>query len=257
MVKMSGIEQGILETEIREVFQRYGTSEYEFLIEQLPSLMKRHPGEDLINIYSPAIQAYRDARTETYHPYPTVLETLKTLKECGCVIAGYTESRSCYTLFRIKKLKLDGLLDYLYSPPDHDIPFDQRKAYNLEKYKPVHTIQKYTEEGEYKPDPQLLLEIIRGIGAEPKKAIYVGDSLMKDIKMAQQAKIIDVYARYGFSQDRDGYELLRRVSHWSETDVKREKKICKEGDVRPSYTLFREFSEILDLFDFVPQNGGD
>jgi phosphoglycolate phosphatase-like HAD superfamily hydrolase len=251
LVEASGIRQEILEKEIRQVFQRHGTPEYEFLFEELPSLKKNHPNEDLTKLYSASIQAYRDARAETYHLYPTVMETLTILKERGCLIAGYTESRSCYTLLRVKKLQLDGLLDYLYSPLDHHIPSDQRRNYNLEKYKTKKTIQRCTRENEYKPNPQLLLEIIKGIGAKPEETIYVGDSLMKDIQMAQQSKVIDVFAAYGISQDRDAYNLLRRVSHWKEADVEREKQIYKVGNVEPNYILKENFGEVLDLFNFV------
>lgn len=46
LVNQSGIRQDILEKEIHQVFQRHGTSEYEFLIQELPSLRIKHPGED-------------------------------------------------------------------------------------------------------------------------------------------------------------------------------------------------------------------
>ena len=258
LVETSGIEQRLLEKEIRQVFQRYGTSEYEFLIEELPSLKRKYPNEDLMRLFAPCIQAYRDARIETYHLYPTVLDTLRILKGYGCLIAGYTESRSCYTLLRVKKLQLDGLLDYLYSPPDHQIPLSQRKLYSLNKYEPINTIHRYTKEDEYKPDPRLLLEIIKGIGAEPENTIYIGDNLMKDVQMAQQAKVRDVYAQYGASQGDTRYELLRHVSHWKQDDVDRDKQIYEEaGKVKPNHILKDKFSEVLDLFNFTPRMGVD
>ena len=43
--------------------QRYGTSEYAFLIQELPSLQGLHRGEDLKVVYAEAIQAYKNART--------------------------------------------------------------------------------------------------------------------------------------------------------------------------------------------------
>jgi phosphoglycolate phosphatase len=157
----------------------------------------------------------------------------------------------------VKKLKLDGLLNYLYTPPDHQIPLNQRKIYDLRKYKPTNTIHRHTIEGRYKPDPQLLLEIIDGIGAEPEKTIYIGDSLMKDIQMAQQAKVCDVFAKYGISQKDDRYELLRRVSHWPENNVNKEKKdFCDFDKINVSYILKENFSEILNLFEFIPHKVG-
>jgi hypothetical protein len=90
---------------------------------------------------------------------------------------------------------------------------------------------------------------MRQVGAEPSETIYVGDNLMKDMLMAQAAKVIDVYAKYGIAQDRPEYELLRRVTHWSSDEVE---KRTRESDVRPSYTLARNFGQLVELFQFKP-----
>lgn len=250
----SGIDQATLEAEIRTVFQRHGTSEYAFLIEELPSLKALHPGEDLTVVYSSAIETYRVARRKSRHLYPNVLETLQQLKSQGCLVVAYTESRSYYTLRRVKTLGLDGLLDYLYSTPDHAIPDSVERWYDKEDYEMSYTVQGLTEEGEYKPNPHILSEIISTVGADPEKTIYIGDSLMKDIYMAQQAGITDIFAAYGVAQYREAYELLRRVSHWSEADVEREKAIYKNMKIKPTYTLENNFGEILDIFTFVPHH---
>src|SRR5579859_3682228 len=47
LVEDSGIRQDILEGDFKEIFQRHGTSEYAFAIEELPSLRKLHATEDL------------------------------------------------------------------------------------------------------------------------------------------------------------------------------------------------------------------
>jgi phosphoglycolate phosphatase len=127
----------------------------------------------------------------------------------------------------------------------------------LDRYKPIKTIHRYTRENEFKPDKHLLLEIIKEIGAKPENTVYVGDSLMKDIHMAQQAKVTDIFARYGVSQDNVAYDLLRRVSHWTLNDVEKEKQIYKFGLIKPNYILNNSFSEILTLFKFVPHKRGD
>jgi hypothetical protein len=61
-------------------------------------------------------------------------------------------------------------------------------------------------------------------GADVSEVMCVGDSLMKDIVMAQGAGVTDVWAKYGESHRRDGYDLLRRVSHWTPQDVERERR---------------------------------
>ena len=70
LVKQSEIPQERVEAEIQQVFQRHGTSEYRFLIQELPSLREKHPKGHLDSIYKDAIAAYRIAREEATSPLP-------------------------------------------------------------------------------------------------------------------------------------------------------------------------------------------
>jgi len=257
LVKQSGVDQNVIEAEARDVHRRYGTSEYSFLIESLPSLQRKHPGQNLANVYSDAIRAYREARESSLRPFPTVVETLAALKAKGCLVVGYTDSRAFYSAYRIRKLGLDGVLDFLFSPPDHDLPGppDEVRSQSPEAYEFKKTIHRHTPEGEVKPNPLVLADIMRDVGAVRDRTVYVGDSLMKDVLMAQDAGVTDVFAQYGLAQHRDEYELLRRVSHWTDAEIEREKRLAAERKVKPSYTLASHFGEILGLFDFVPFPG--
>lgn len=67
--------------------------------------------------------------------------------------------------------------------------------------------------------------------------------------MAQAVGIQDVLAGYGRAHDTPAYELLRRVSHWSEEDVGRERAMLEQLSIKPSFTIAK-FSDLLDLFDF-------
>jgi phosphoglycolate phosphatase-like HAD superfamily hydrolase len=254
LVTDSGIAREQLLDEIRDVHQRHGTSEYAFLIEELPSLRALHPANDLAQVYDGAIHDFRTARKASLKLFPGVLETLRKLKRQGVLIVGYTESMAFYTNYRIRNLGLDGLLDYLYSPPDHDIPTALSTAsirrYPDDYYRLRTTEHRHTPKGELKPNPKLLLDIIADIGAKPEQCLYVGDSAMKDIAMAQHAGVADAYAAYGKAQHRPAYELLRRVTHWTPDQVEREKEIERSGSVSPTHTLEGSFSEILALFDF-------
>jgi phosphoglycolate phosphatase len=255
LLKQSQIPRSVLIPEIREIHQREGTSEYAFLIEELPSLRKKHPGENLTEVYVDAIQAFRDARASALKLYPTVSDTLHFLKDSGCRIVGYTESLEFYSLYRIRKLNLDGLLDFVYTPPDHPLPSgmsrEKIRLYPLESYDLTATKSRHTPPGELKPNPKLLADIIAEVGGDKNESIYVGDSLMKDIAMAQDAGVTDVYAKYGGAQSRQEYELLREVTHWTAQDVQREKELTR-ANVKPTFELERHFAEMKDLFDFKP-----
>jgi FMN phosphatase YigB (HAD superfamily) len=252
LVEKSGIPQEVIEQQARVIHQQHGTSEYSFLIESLPCLQQKHPGGNLVEIYKDAVEAYKRGRDAALVLYPTVLSTLTSLRTKGVFIVGYTDSRAFYSKRRVKALKLDGVLDVLYSPADHALPdgktLEMLRSQPPAAYELAVTRHNPTPEGETKPNPDLLLDIIREIGGTPESAIYVGDSPMKDIVMAQLAHVEDVYAAYGHAQKRLEYAILQRVSHWPESDVKR------EGEVKidATHTLHKEFAELLDMFDFQP-----
>lgn len=107
LVKDSGIAEDTLINEIKEVFTKHKTSEYAFIIEELPSLQKKHPGQNLADVYKDAIEAYRKGRRAALRAYPGVLGTLVALKKKGVLLIGYTESLSFYTRYRLRKLELD------------------------------------------------------------------------------------------------------------------------------------------------------
>ena len=255
LARLSGLDREVLLDEIREVHQKHRTSEYAFVIEELTSLRAKHPTGDLAQIYDSAIHAHRKARKEAEALYPGVAATLEVLKEQGTLIVGYTESMAYYSGRRVRVLKLDGLFDYLYSPPDHDMPesltAEQVRKYPAAYYELVSTKHRHTPKGEVKPNPDILRKIIDDVGAKPEQCLYVGDSLMKDMAMAKDASVLGAYAAYGFSQDRDVYELLKRVTHWSAADVEREKAINAGQSVTPDYVLKDSFAELLDVVDFV------
>ena len=258
LVRKSGVPREQLIGEIKEVHEKHRTSEYAFVIQELPSLQRKLSGEDLAKVYDDAIHAYRKARKEYLRLYPSVMDTLLEIKGRGCIIIGYTESMGFYTNDRIRRLNIDGVLDIVYSPEDHELPpnmtLEQIRRYPKEHYELNKTEHRYTPKGELKPNPQLLLEIINDIGVSVGNAIYVGDSLMKDISMAQQAGVVDVFASYGTAHKKEEYELLRQVTHWTREDVEREKQLSA-SDVAPTFVLKRGFSEILELFCFIPYGG--
>jgi phosphoglycolate phosphatase-like HAD superfamily hydrolase len=251
LVTETGLPVGTLEREFAEVHKRHGTSEYAFAIQELPSLAAKYPGEDLPKKFDEIIHACRKGRKKATRLYPEVLTTLRILRAKGCLIVGYTESMAFYTHRRIKQLGLDGVLDFLYSPPDHALPADAALIRSLpaDEYRLLHTEHRHTPDGELKPNPALLLDIIAQTGAWPAETVYVGDGLIKDITMAQSARVMDVYAQYGEVRDREDYQLLRRVTHWRPELVQSDRSI-QVKDVRPSFTLPKSFAELLDLFEF-------
>ena len=132
---------------------------------------------------------------------------------------------------------------------------EQIRKYPAAHYKLKRTKHNYTPKGELKPNPQLLLNIIDEVGGQPSVTLYVGDNLWKDVEMAQDAGVIDVHAAYGTAHTKEEYDLLVKVTHWTDEDVAREKEL-KAHDVKAHTTLEKHFDELLGKFEFVPFNSG-
>ncbi len=247
IVRISGIDESTLIPQIRYIHQKYGTSEYAFLIEEIPALRAKFSQDNIRILFDDAIHAYRKARKRSLKLYDGVLGTLTELKRSGIVVVIYTESLAYYTNYRIVTLGLDGAVDFVYSPPDHEIPaiaadYAGTLAQNGNTSL-VHTQHRFLPEGVKKPNPEVLRDIIKEIGRVPSECVYLGDSLMKDVAMAQDARVLDVLASYGVVQHKQGYDLLRKVSHWTEADVQREKATTRET-VTPTHTI-SQFSDIV------------
>lgn len=235
------IDTARLLQEIREVFQKHGTSEYSYVLEECPSLS--HLSVD--NELKPAIEAYRKARAENLKLYPTVRFTLETLRASGIKIIAYTESKRFYTATRIEALGIEDLIDVLYSPADHVIP-DGYRTYP----DPAPRLRvEETPAGELKPNAHILKAIISANGGRPEDCVYIGDSKAKDIAMANSAGVTSVLAAYGGAHVGDGkkYELLRKVSHWTSETIEHEKKVASgQISIEPKHTIER-FSDLLEL----------
>lgn len=253
--QQSGVELDALLTDARRVHQHHGTTEYTLLLQEMEVLNKLHPNEDIAAVYHSAIDAYAKAREARMQLYPTVRETLEAIRAEGCLVVGYTESMAFYSNYRVRRLGLDGLLDYLYSSPDHDFPRgvtrEALRSRPSSDYKLASTEHRHTPRGALKPNAAILNAIIRDMAAEPQHVVYVGDSLMKDIHMANQVGIPSALAAYGAVHDSDEYELLRAVSHWTDEDVERERRLLEDaGDISPTVCLAACFAELLHHFEF-------
>lgn len=247
---ISGFKEEDLYQSISSIHQTHQTSEYAFLLEEIPELKSEY-GDKTLEVLSPAVSAYREARSESMCLYPGVSETLEELRAKGTTIVAYTESQEFYTQYRFRKLGLDLLVDYLYSPPDHELPVKDvsvLRKHEPETYKMKLTNQRHTPRGEIKPNPHILMSILNDLDVSPHQALYVGDSKMKDIAMAQDAGVVDAWAEYGQAQHREQYELLKKVTHWTPEQVKREAEINSGRHVEPTHTLKEQFSEVLAFF---------
>lgn len=254
LVSITNLDRRLLEEQIKVVHQRRGTTEYSNLVREVPALVEFARGRDEYDVFDAALHAQNSRRKHTTKLYPGVYQTLSALKGEGVRIVAYTESGAYWTEWRIRNTGLDGLIDVLYSSPDHDIaagvsPAELRTGRYEESYGLKETEHLHVPMGVLKPSKQVLTTILREQGCANSNAVYLGDSLMKDIAMSQEVGILDIHAAYGQVQHRAEYELLRRVTHWSSDDVARETALTRDcGIIVPSMACHSGISEILPVF---------
>jgi len=139
-LEISDIDPEQFYAECSQLHQRHGTSEYAFVLTELPSFQKLY-GKNVLTAMQPAIDAFREARRENLKLYPGVDSALCALKNKGIAIAAYTESTAFYTNYRFRQLGLDGKVDFLYSKMDHALPGDPSsiRKYATETWDPRKT----------------------------------------------------------------------------------------------------------------------
>lgn len=257
LVEETDLDREVLIAEMRSVHQERGTTEYSLLLDELPSLKPILRGRLARDHFGELTHKFNSIRYHKTVLYPGVLPTLMSLKARGVKVVAYTESIAYWTEWRIRRTGLDGMIDVLYSSPDSDFPAgvtrSQLRTLPKDQYGLKRTEHRHVEAGITKPDPQILEAIVAEHGAGTRGIAYLGDSLLKDVTMAQAVGVIDIHAAYGVADNRPEYQLLRDVTHWTDEMVERERDRTPGALPTPSYVLREGISEILELFDFGPE----
>lgn len=226
--------------EYQAVHKEKGSVEYPYATTYLPSVKKAYPNytqEQLVKTLNPAFHRFNSVRKERLKLYPHVEETLASLFQKSIKVVGYTESAEENGFYRLKKLGVDKLFHAVYVS---DSQYD-RPRYILSSPKTKIVSGK-------KPNPKLLREICQQESVLLSEAIYIGDSLTKDIYMAKEAGIISIQCKYPCNPEetKKWYDQLVAISHWTNEDFRQEaelKRLCQEKAIIPDY--------VIDSFDEV------
>lgn len=237
----------ILLSEYKVIHQRFGNSEKPFATLELPSVISYFGTNDkiLLQKLTRVFSAFSSKRNHTLKLYPTVRDTLNILRERGVKIVGHTESLEYNSLYRLYKLDVIDFFDHLYTIEDNHNLHPNPKNAKVISVKDDFIIR--LSSAESKPNPKLLEHICLTENVDIKDAVYVGDSITKDISMAKSIGMKAVWARYGRQFAPELWEILVKITHWTDKDVEREEQLKESfSRVKPDYSI-NSFAEILDL----------
>lgn len=174
----------------------------------------------------------------------------QALHACGVNLVAHTESKLFSATGRMQLLGLTEYFSMLYcreaSKSSHPSAGSFSKPLSGFPQNRVSELSHHQR----KPNVEVVTEICEREGVPVSEAAYVGDSIARDIMMANEAGIYSIWAKYGSKSSKQDYEKLVRISHWSDEDVVRERVLAgKAQDVRPNAVLESSFDEILNHID--------
>lgn len=247
--RSAGVDERALLASFQRAHQAHGTSEYAFVLSELDVLRDAEALAARSGGLHPAIAAFRREARLRLRLYPGVRETLRALRAQHRTVAAYTDAMTAYADARIAQLGLTDLVDELIATADHPVPpgaLDSLSYFPIAQFSQRSAVKHMELPGHLrKPNPEALLALLDRYDAHPEEAMYVGDSLTRDISMAQAGGLHDVYAAYGRSYSPDLWARLVRVTHWTNEDVQREQRLA-ETPITPTHTV-SSFSELLGL----------
>lgn len=247
MVDLLSVDRETLLDEFRAVHQRLGDSEHPYAALELPSVRARFPDatqSELALALDEPLHRFNSVRKHTLALYPGVEVTLARLQQAGITIVGHTEAIAPNAYYRLARLNIAHRFKHLYVLQGQ--PVNHPRPDRIPLLEPPRGLVRSIPRSERKPNPRLLLDICDREGVPASDAVYVGDSLVKDMSMALEAGVKAVWAEYGTRYDSALWATLVRVTHWTAEDVEREKALSGRR-VEPNLSI-SDFSQLLPLF---------
>lgn len=247
VVEITGLPRAELLQAYRVLHQRHGDIERPFATLELPCVQERLGTTDPVALHAalaPAFSAFAVARAHALRPYPGVVSTLRALQEQGVVVVGHTQSPALNASDRLTRLGLWPHLRRLYAL---DMPVPPHPTRGRTWSPRHHPKLQLVPPDERKPNPALLRRICTVEGFAPSQALYVGDSLSRDVAMACRAGVCAAWARYGTRHSPHAWALLTAVTHWTEADVAREAANQRAAAGVQAHAVLDSYSDVLPL----------
>ncbi len=188
---------------LKEVYEKYGTNEYAFAIQESQIFHEFSYDFDSFNnlVIWPARRAFSEARRQYLRPYRGVVEGLAGLADRGMTTIALTDAPRGPAERRLKQLEIDTYFDALYALegfPLPDLVDEAVKEREKAGYyrSAVPTVVELPGEFE-KPSPEGIRRILSDLGLGIEEVVMVGDNLKKDMAAAAAAGVLGVWAEYG------------------------------------------------------------
>lgn len=249
LVATTGLPRVRIVQSLKAVYSKYDSNEYPFAIQESEIFAPYEEDFDSFNalVLRPARDAFVAAREKYLRPFPGVRETLDALRARGLEVVGLTDAPRNAAELRLKWLRLDGHFDALYTLPGYALPENVdpeiRRKEQAGHYRSRTPVVELPAEAE-KPSPDGLSRIIADLGCPAREVVYVGDSVKKDMPVAEQVGALGVWAEYGTYVSAEYRERLSIISAKSVT----RRHVAEETPARWPLSI-SSFTQVLDIVD--------
>ncbi len=238
---------------LKEVYEKHGTNEYAFAIQESQIFQEFGYDFDSFNtlVIWPARRAFSEARRQYLRTYRGVLEGLEGLLSRGVRIVALTDAPRGPAERRLKQLEIDRFFDALYALEGFPVPDlvdegvkEREKAGYYRSAVP--TVVELPASFE-KPSAEGIRQVLRDLELRPEEVIMVGDNLKKDMAAATSAGVLGVWAEYGTYVPPEYRVRLNVISARAVT----KKNVSDETEERieePEHAI-SNFGRVLDIID--------
>lgn len=250
--RISRVPVADLEAAFQRVHRRHGTTEYAFAIEELDVLDGVDPlltPAERLEKYRDAVRIFRKCRRDRLTLYPNVEETLRRLRELAIPLVALSDSSITTVSRRLRQLGVDEMFAAVSGTADAGIP--EYLPESVARAAPRNDTDARCElialpAGVRKPSVEAVRPIFDRFKVAAHRTLYVGDSLSRDVALANASGMFAAWARYGQVSDRGYLDLLGRITYWTEEDIAAERQLVQHTPPRPDVVL-RDFSEVVAL----------
>ncbi len=244
---------------LKEVYTRYESNEYPFALQE-SRLFEAFPDFGSFDklVIEPARVAFANARRKYLVPYKGVMDTLSELRARQVLVVALTDAPKNPAQQRARLLGLDAHFAAMFTMPGFTFPRHQDGTPLVES-----RIVEKQEAGAYetkceaialpreweKPSTLGLERILKTYGLPPSQVLVVGDSLKKDIAIAQATGCHHAWAEYGTYVPTEYRERLDIVS--SPAITRRHAAHVLEAGaqpIAPTHAL-SNFAQVLELVE--------
>jgi phosphoglycolate phosphatase len=244
---ISGVNYDDLVDSLHLKNQKLGTIEHPFALIDTEIICDRYAAysrEERIDLFMPAFRAFDRERRRRLSLYPGAEDLLNYCKSFGVRVIALSEAHVPAVHSRLELLDVEKFFRIIYCVRPRG--FEKEGRFDRIKRK-LDSQYRLIDFGLKKPDPMFISSVMREQSLRRSNAIYVGDSLDRDIRIANDAGIQSAWAAYGVRHNEKNAEFLVRLSHWTADEVEAYKARARLREAVPNFELSQSLEELIPI----------